>query len=114
MLQSHNISFNKFMRLVSALTLVLAISATVYAIDGIVMKSKSSKSNFSNMKKHLSLSLRDGFSYRDNKAFGYKRHGNTVMFNNVITYQKGNVTYIVPYKNRVVLNKFKTPTKPQQ
>lgn len=114
MLQLHNISFNKFLRLVSALTLVLTISATVYAIDGIVMKSKTSKSSFSNMKKHLSLSLRDGFSYRDNKAFGYKRHGNTVMFNNVITYQKGNVTYIVPYKNRVVLNKFKTPTKPQQ
>lgn len=114
MLQSHNILFHKIMRIFSALVIVMTVSATVYAIDGIVMKSKSSRSNFSNMKKHLSLSLRDGFSYRDNKAFGYKRHGNTVMFNNVITYQKGNVTYIIPYKNRVVLNKFKTPTKPQQ
>lgn len=114
MLQPYNILFNKILRLASAMVMVFAISATVYAIDGIVMKSKSSKSSFSNMKKHLSLSLRDGFSYRDNKAFGYKRHGNMVMFNNVITYQKGNVTYIIPYKNRVVLNKFKTPTKPQQ
>ncbi|MFZ9332297.1 MAG: hypothetical protein ACO23W_07600 [Chitinophagaceae bacterium] len=114
MLQLSNISFNNLTRIFGAMFIVLTISATAFAIDGIVMKSKSSKSSFSNMKKHLSLSLRDGFSYRDNKAFGFKRHGNAVMFNNVITYQKGNVTYIIPYKNRVVLNKFKTPVKPQQ
>jgi len=113
MLKFSHISFSKWMRPAAVMVLSVALSATVFAIDGIVMKSKSSKSSFSNMKKHLSLSLREGFSYRDNKAFGFKRHGNTVMFNNVITYQKGNVTYIIPYKNRVVLNKFKTPVKPQ-
>jgi hypothetical protein len=114
MLQPYNILFNKILRIAIALVMVFTISITVYAIDGILMKSKSSKSSLSNMKKHLSLSLREGFSYRDNKAFGYKRHGNMVMFNNVITYQKGNVTYIIPYKYKIVLNKFKTPTKPPQ
>lgn len=95
------------------LSIGLTLSICVFAIDGIVMKSKSGKSSFSNMKKNLSLSLREGFSYKDNKSFGFKRNGHTVMFNNVITYQKGNITYILPYRNKVVLNKFKTPQKPQ-
>jgi hypothetical protein len=34
------------------------------------------------------------------------------MFNSVVTYQKGNVTYFLPYKHKTVLQKFKTPTAP--
>ncbi len=100
----------------SVLTLMalLCISITVFAVDGIVSKSKSSKAAYSNMKKNLSLSLGSGFSYRDNRSFGFKRMGKDNSFNSIITYQKGNITYILPYKNKSVLNKFKTPQKPQQ
>jgi hypothetical protein len=100
----------------SVLTLValLFVSVAVFAVDGIVSKSKSSKAAYSNMKKNLSLSLGSGFSYRDNRSFGFKRMGKDNSFNSIITYQKGNITYILPYKNKSVLNKFKTPQKPQQ
>jgi hypothetical protein len=40
--------------------------------------------------------------------------GGTNAFNSVITYQKGNVTYVIPSKNKTILQKFKTPEKPQQ
>jgi hypothetical protein len=100
----------------SLLTLMalLFVSVAVFAVDGIVSKSKSSKAAYSNMKKNLSLSLGSGFSYRDNRSFGFKRMGKDNSFNSIITYQKGNITYILPYKNKSVLNKFKTPQKPQQ
>jgi hypothetical protein len=100
----------------SVLTLMalLFVSVAVFAVDGIVSKSKSSKAAYSNMKKNLSLSLGSGFSYRDNRSFGFKRIGKDNSFNSIITYQKGNITYILPYKNKSVLNKFKTPQKPQQ
>jgi hypothetical protein len=100
----------------SVLTLMalLFVSVAVFAVDGIVSKSKSSKAAYSNMKKNLSLSLGSGFSYRDNRSFGFKRMGKDNSFNSIITYQKGNITYILPYKNKSVLNKFKTPQKPQQ
>ena len=102
----------------SVLTLMalLFVSVAVFAVDGIVSKSKSksSKAAYSNMKKNLSLGLGSGFSYRDNRSFGFKRMGKDNSFNSIITYQKGNITYILPYKNKSVLNKFKTPQKPQQ
>ena len=113
MVRIHSILVGKFFKTVAVMGISFMLSVCVFAIDGIVMKSKSGKSSFSNMKKNLSLSLREGFSYKDNKSFGFKRNGHTVMFNNVITYQKGNITYILPFRNKVVLNKFKTPQKPQ-
>lgn len=100
----------------SVLTLIalLGVSIAVFAVDGIVSKSKSSKAVYSNMKKNLSLGLGSGFAYRDNRSFGFKRMGKDHSFNSIITYQKGNITYILPYKNKSILNKFKTPQKPQQ
>jgi hypothetical protein len=99
---------------VLSLMALLFVSVAVFAVDGIVSKSKSSKAAYSNMKKNLSLSLGSGFSYRDNRSFGFKRMGKDNSFNSIITYQKGNITYILPYRNKSVLNKFKTPQKPQQ
>jgi hypothetical protein len=82
------------------------------AVDGIVVKSKASKSSFSNMKKNLSLNLSEGFSYKDNRSFGFKNMGAGDQFNSRITYQKGNITYVLPYKNKALIHRFKTPQKP--
>ena len=92
--------------------LILGITHAVFAVDGIVTKSRSSKASFSNLKKNLSLSLHSGFSYHDNKSFGFKKVDKDHFFNSMISFQKGNITYILPYKNKMLLHKFKTPQKP--
>lgn len=56
------------------------------------------------------LSLRGTHNYRANNLF----KGNQpkyITLNTVVTYQKGNATYIVPLKKKVILDKVKfTPT----
>ncbi len=99
----------KFKRYVIAFMVLLCAHA-VKAVDGIVVKSKASKASFSNMKKNLSLNLSSGFSYKDNRSFGFKKMGD--QFNSMITYQKGNITYVLPYKNKALIHRFKTPQKP--
>lgn len=96
-----------------ALVAVIVFSHAAFAVDGIVVKSKSSKASFSNMKKNLTLNLNAGFTYSGNRSFGFKKTGKENMFNSVISYQKGNITYMLPYKNKSILQKFKTPQKPQ-
>jgi hypothetical protein len=96
-----------------ALVAVIVLSHTVFAVDGIIVKSKTSKSSFSNMKKNLTLNLNAGFTYSGNRSFGFRKVGKENMFNSVISYQKGNITYMLPYKNRGILQRFKTPQKPQ-
>lgn len=104
-----------WMRKMAVLAMVFVATHTVYAVDGIIIKSsKSSKSSFSNMKKTLNISLNSGFSYRDNRTFVYRKTDKVGNFNNVISFQKGNVKIMMPYKSKSILQKFKTPEKPQQ
>ena len=96
-----------------AIFAVIVLSHAVFAVDGIIIKSKSSKASFSNIKKNLTLNLNAGFTYSGNRSFGFRKVGKENMFNSVISYQKGNITYMIPYKNRGILQRFKTPQKPQ-
>jgi hypothetical protein len=91
--------------------LIAGGSQIVLAIDGIIIKSRSSNSTFSNMKKNLTLNLHTGFSYNDNKSFGFVKNERHNSFKSVISYQKGNIKYNIPYKNKIILQKFKTPQK---
>ncbi len=99
---------------ITATLFLFVVATAVFAVDGIVIRSKASKSSFSNMKKNITLSLNTGFNYRDNKSFGFKKAGASNSFNTVITFQKGNIKYVIPYKHKTILQKFKTPEKPQQ
>lgn len=96
--------------------MVVLVSQIALAVDGVIIRSKASKSSaaFSNMKKNLNLSLHSGFNLRDTRTFGFKRVGKETMFNSMVTFQKGNITYVIPYKHKNVLQRFKTPQKPQQ
>ena len=97
-----------------ALAILFLASHALFAVDGIIIKSaKSSKSSFSNMKKNLNISLNTGFSYRENKTIVLRRSEKIGVYN-VISYQKGNVKINMPYRSKSILQKFKTPQKPQQ
>lgn len=95
------------------LVVVLALFSMahyVFAVDGTIDGGKKSKA-FSTLKSDLNFSLKSGYTYRGNKNFGTRRTLNTVQSNSVITYQRGNVTWVLPYRNKTtILNKFKTPS----
>lgn len=101
----------RFSMHIALIVVVLACVTSVFAVDGIIVKTKSS-SAFSSMKKNLSLSLSSGFVYHYNRSFGFKKGSKNSEFNSVISYQKGNIKYILPYKNKNIVHKFKTPQKP--
>lgn len=91
---------------------VFAMSQYVFAIDGTLGGGKGkSNSTFSTLKKDLNISLKSGYSFGNNKTYGAHRNQKG-MLNSVISYQKGNITYYVPMKNKPVLQKFKTPSAP--
>jgi hypothetical protein len=89
----------------------LAASVCAFAIDGIFSVRSSAATSFSNFKKDLNLSLRSGFTFQGNKTFD-KSNVRKVELNGFITLQKGNVYYHIPGKQKVFLQKFKTPTPP--
>jgi hypothetical protein len=54
-----------------------------------------------------SFSLRTPYNYKSNNLFNTSGSRNFIMLNTVITYQKGNATYVLPLKKKVILNKIK-------
>jgi hypothetical protein len=50
------------------------------------------------------FTLKAGPSYRGSNIFNNTKVDNFITFNSVITYQKGNTTYILPYKHRVSIS----------
>lgn len=86
-------------------------STYVFAIDG-TLGNKSGKSTFSTISKDLKISLKSGYTFHQNKSFGFQQSGKQGMFHSMMTYQKGNITYFLPMRSKPILNKFKTPSAP--
>jgi len=53
------------------------------------------------------FSLKSGYIYRGNQIINHQKSFNSVSLNSLITYQKGNMTYIVPMKTTVLTGKIK-------
>jgi hypothetical protein len=84
----------------------------VFAIDALIDGGKKSTKAFSTIKSDLSISLKNGYNFHSYKTMGSKRGQNMVLSNSIITFQRGNVTWVVPQKNKAkILQKFKTPAK---
>ena len=96
-----------FAKKVLVVLALFSMAHYVFAVDG----GKKSSKAFSTLKSDLSFSLKSGYTYKGNKSFGTRRTLNSVQSNSVITYQRGNVTWVMPYRNKTtILNKFKTPS----
>ncbi len=87
-------------RKVATLTLIAASAMTAFATlgDG---KSKGKKASLLNNKTVISpgkFTLKSGYQYRGSQIINQQRANNTVTLNSLVTYQKGNMTYILPVK----------------
>lgn len=92
---------------------LLAATGYVFAIDGNYnIGGKNRKSTLATVKKDLKLTLGSGYTFHQNRNIPVPKSQKGV-FNNVISYQKGNITYYMPYKSKPILGKFKTPVPPQ-
>ena len=59
------------------------------------------------------FSLKTGHNYRGNNLFSTTPTHKYIVLNTTVTFQKGNATYIVPLKKKVLLDKVKfTPLPP--
>jgi hypothetical protein len=54
---------------------------------------------------YKNFTLRSGYHYRGNTVLGTEAESRYFVLDRVITYQKGNQTYILPMKKKVLLDK---------
>ncbi len=91
---------------------LLLITATAFAAfaslgDG---KSKGKKASLLNNKTTVTpgkFSLKSGYQYRGSQVINQQKTENFVTLNSIVTYQKGNLTYILPLHTIVNTQKVK-------
>jgi hypothetical protein len=97
-------------KLVTAVLVTASLAAFATFGDDGGRKARSANSEF----RTTSFSLRTPYNYKSNNLFSNSRPQKFIMLNTVVTYQKGNATYVLPLKRKVILDKIKfNPAPPK-
>jgi len=100
-----------------AVMLLLFVSAAgAFATLGDGKKSEGPKNPYSTkvITHPNNFSLRSGYNYRGSQLFNSASEKKYIRLNTVVTVQKGNATYIVPLKKKVILQNVKIQLGNQQ
>ncbi len=96
-------------RKLAVMTLLFVSAAGAFATLGDGKKSEGPKNSLYSSKAATKpgFTLRSGYSYRGNQLFSSTPEKRYIQINKVVTMQKGNTTYIVPLKKKVILQNVK-------
>jgi hypothetical protein len=103
--------WRKLMRKTLISTLMVAVVGLAFASKGgggekNNTKNVPLKTNFTPIRTTSGFTLKAGSSMTANYLLGAEKTPNYVSFNTLITYQKGNSLYVMPYKYKINTNMF--------
>lgn len=93
----------------TVLLLTLTVSSMVLLADKGAGKKSKVRTNLnltttrSTLKGTVLSNLNSGIYYKGSLLATRRAAGNTLINSSITTYQKGNITYIIPYKNKVTV-----------
>jgi len=97
------INMNKITKIVLLLSVLNGFMLTTWADRGVGKKKAKVSLNLGN-----SSVSRSGFNIKSNLKYnGSSLNTNSNSYNNLVTYQKGNTVYMVPFKQKVVVPEMK-------
>jgi len=103
----------KTIRILLFATVLTGTAFSAMADRSIGKKSKSTArvtlniSTPSTLKNSLSLNFKYGLKYTGSVLTTTQSSGNSMLRNTMVTYQKGNTTYIIPYKQKIIMPEVK-------
>ncbi len=98
---------NKLINISLTVAILFSIVTEALADRGIGRKGKNKTtlniSVPSNIKNSIGFNLKSGLSYKGSLLNTRNTMGNSIINTSIVTYQKGNTTYIIPYKNKITV-----------
>ncbi|MGC4103057.1 hypothetical protein [Ferruginibacter sp.] len=101
----------KLSKLMLVSTVLFSASLSALADGGIGKKSKSKVAlnitTSTTLRNSVTLNLKSGLRYTGSSMVNQQTTGNSIFTNTLVSYQKGNTVYIIPYKQKVVMPEIK-------
>jgi hypothetical protein len=95
-----------FTKKLLTIALLFGIAQVAMADRGVGKKKNKTILNIytpSTLRNSIPFNLKSGLIYKGSLLSSTQTVGNSIMANSLITYQKGNVTYVIPYKHKIVM-----------
>ena len=94
------------------IALLISIVNVAVADRGVIKKNKNKTvlniaTNSFSIRNSIINNYRLGLSYRGNLLTRTNTVGTSLIAHSVLTYQKGNMTYIIPYKQKIIISDIK-------
>ena len=97
----------RFLKRLLVLTLFFSVVNIAIADRGTGRKNKTKVAlniiTPSSLRNSISFNLRTGLTYTGSLLTSQQTIGSSIMNNSIITYEKGNTIYIIPYKHRIIM-----------
>ncbi|WP_462253749.1 hypothetical protein [Ferruginibacter sp.] len=101
----------KISKLLLVAIVLFGATQSVLADRGIGKKSKSKVtlniSTPATLRNSVSLNLKSGLRYTGSVFLNKATAGNSMISKTLVTYQKGNTVYIIPYKQKIIMPEIK-------
>jgi hypothetical protein len=98
---------NRFSRTMLALAVLFCTVHVAMADKGAGRKNKTKVvlniSTPSTLTNSISFNLKSGLTYKGSLLVTQQTIGSSIMNSSIITYQKGNTIYIIPYKHQFIM-----------
>ncbi|MEJ7589208.1 MAG: hypothetical protein WKI04_16755 [Ferruginibacter sp.] len=97
---------NTFTKRLLAVSILFCIVVQAWADKGVRKSKNKTILNISaptTIRNSIAFNIKSGLTYKGSLLNTRQVAGNAIMNTSIVTYQKGNITYIVPYKNKLTV-----------
>jgi hypothetical protein len=102
-----SIMMNRFSRTLLSLVVLFCVVNVAIADRGVGKKAKAKVvlniATPSTLRNSISFNLKSGLTYKGSLLTSQQTLGSYIMNSSIVTYQKGNTIYIIPYKHRIAM-----------
>jgi len=103
---------NRHIRKATIILTLTCVTVVTFAVNGAGKKSKSRTTLNINttsvsLKSSILSNIKNGLSYKGSLLASRKIVNNTITSSSLMTFQKGNTTYIIPYKSKMTVPEMK-------
>ena len=107
----------QFTKILIALLMVGATQLAMASFTGSSDENSKNKYSLKNFNKSFyktasPFSLRSTFQYKGTQVLSTQKDDSGTTYQSIMRFEKGNTTYIYPYKHKVSIPKFKAPAPP--
>jgi len=99
----------RFIKKAAIILALVSVTTVVFADRGTGKRSNKAKTSLNiapssgSLKNSILANIKNGLSYKGSFSTARQSGSTGVFSNTLITYQKGNTTYILPYKNKLAI-----------